>query len=177
LKEKGVPDSFSPAAVLIIMRSILVFGLMMVATPAAAQDALASKPPPQEQHTSGSPAQKPPTNGKPHEAVNPEQLGVSLDRIRLKFQRTGLFEPVFDPDKLKLSTYIDVVGKAPPLRLFGPEANVKSELTSRAVPFGGPTHRDMLQVMTPQEFRTPAMDMTALLEWLAKQFGKDTKEE
>jgi hypothetical protein len=158
------------------MRSILVFGLMMLATPAAAQEPSPPKPPPEDRRTSDSPPETPQTSGKPQEAVNPEQLGVSLDRIRLKFQRTGLFEPVFDRDKLKLSTYIDVVGKAPPLRLFGPEANVKSELTSRAVPFGGPTHRDMLQVMTPQEFRTPAMDMTALLEWLAKQFNKDKEE-
>jgi hypothetical protein len=149
------------------MRIILALGFVALAAPAVAQDAPAPKAPPAQERSA--PAQ-------PSPSVNPEQLGVSLDRIRLRFQRTGLFEPVFDSDRLKLSTYVDVVGKAPPLRLFGPEANLKNELTSRAVPFGGPTHRDMLQVMTPQEFRTPAMDMTALIEWLSRQFDKKKEE-
>jgi hypothetical protein len=160
------------------MRIILVLGLIVLAAPVVAQDTPAPKAsPPSQQRSTDSPPEKRSTDAAPQESVNPDQLGVSLDRIRLRFQRTGLFEPVFDSYKLKLSTYVDVVGKAPPLRLFGPDANVKNELTSRAVPFGGPTHRDMLQVMTPQEFRTPAMDMTALIEWLSKQFDKDKKEE
>jgi len=160
------------------MRIILVLGLIALAAPVVAQDAPAPKaPPPPQQRSTDTPPEKRSTDPAPQGSVNPDQLGVSLDRIRLRFQRTGLFEPVFDSYKLKLSTYVDVVGKAPPLRLFGPDANVKNELTSRAVPFGGPTHRDMLQVMTPQEFRTPAMDMTALIEWLSRQFDKDKKEE
>lgn len=159
------------------MRIILVLVLIALAAPVVAQDAPAPKaPPPPQQRSTDTPPEKRSTDAAPQGSVNPDQLGVSLDRIRLRFQRTGLFEPVFDSYKLKLSTYVDVVGKAPPLRLFGPDANVKNELTSRAVPFGGPTHRDMLQVMTPQEFRTPAMDMTALFEWLSRQF-KDKKEE
>jgi hypothetical protein len=160
------------------MRIILVLGLIALAAPVVAQDAPAPKaPPPPQQRSTDTPPEKRSTDPAPQGSVNPDQLGVSLDRIRLRFQRTGLFEPVFDSYKLKLSTYVDVVGKAPPLRLFGPDANVKNELTSRAVPFGGPTHRDMLQVITPQEFRTPAMDMTALIEWLSRQFDKDKKEE
>lgn len=160
------------------MRIILVLGLIAFAAPVVAQDAPAPKaPPPPQQRSTDTPPEKRSTDPAPQGSVNPDQLGVSLDRIRLRFQRTGLFEPVFDSYKLKLSTYVDVVGKAPPLRLFGPDANLKNELTSRAVPFGGPTHRDMLQVMTPQEFRTPAMDMTALIEWLSRQFDKDKKEE
>lgn len=159
------------------MRIILVLVLIALAAPVVAQDAPSPKaPPPPQQRSTDTPPEKRSTDAAPQGSVNPDQLGVSLDRIRLRFQRTGLFEPVFDSYKLKLSTYVDVVGKAPPLRLFGPDANVKNELTSRAVPFGGPTHRDMLQVMTPQEFRTPAMDMTALFEWLSRQF-KDKKEE
>jgi hypothetical protein len=160
------------------MRIILVLGLIALAAPVVAQDAPAPKaPPPPQQRSTDTPPEKRSTDSAPQGSVNPDQLGVSLDRIRLRFQRTGLFEPVFDSYKLKLSTYVDVVGKAPPLRLFGPDANLKNELTSRAVPFGGPTHRDMMQVMTPQEFRTPAMDMTALIEWLSRQFDKDKKEE
>jgi hypothetical protein len=151
------------------MRIILALSFIVFAAPAVAQEAQVPKAPP--------PAPERSAVAPPPQSVNPDQLGVSLDRIRIRFQRTGLLEPVFDADKLKLATYVDVVGKAPPLRLFGPDANLKKELTSRAVPFGGPTHRDMLQVMTPQEFRTPAMDITALIEWLSRQFDKEKKEE
>ena len=107
------------------------------------------------------------------EAVNPDQLGVSIDRIRLRFSRESLFDNVFDPTKLKLTAYVDVVGKAPTIRLFGLDARaVKEQLTSRAVPFGAPTHQDIIQLVTPIEFRTPPMDLTALINWLSQQFQK-----
>lgn len=159
------------------MRILLVLVILTFAVPALAQDSAEQKATPQKPRSTDAQAEKRQTDTTPQGSVNADQLGVSLDRIRLKFQRSALFEPVFDPDKLRLSTRVDVVGKAPPLRLFGPDANVKNELTSRAVPFGAPTHRDMLQVMTPQEFRTPAMDMMALFQWLSKQLDKDAKEE
>lgn len=104
------------------------------------------------------------------QTVNADQLGVSIDRIRLRFKRAPLFGNVFDPEKLKLTAYVDVVAKAPEIKLFGP--NAKEELTSRAVPFGAPTHRDMLAIMTPIEFRTSPMDLTALIKWLADQLEK-----
>ena len=107
------------------------------------------------------------------EPVNPDQLGVSIDRIRLRFSRESLFDNVFDPTKLKLTAYVDVVGKAPTIRLFGLDARaVKEQLTSRAVPFGAPTHQDIIQLVTPIEFRTPPMDLTALINWLSQQFQK-----
>jgi hypothetical protein len=102
--------------------------------------------------------------------VNPDDLGVSIDRIRLKFRRESLFDDVFDPQRLKMTTYVDVVAKGPEIRLFGP--NAKEELTSHAVPFGAPTHRDMLAIMTPQEFRAYPMDLTALTRWLAEQIER-----
>lgn len=105
--------------------------------------------------------------------VDAEELGVSVDRIRLRFRRNQPLGDVFDPDRLKLSAYVDVVAKAPPLQLFGPDP--KKELTSGAVPFGGPTHRDMLNIMTPQEFRTPPADLTALINWLAERLAKQSE--
>lgn len=102
--------------------------------------------------------------------VDAEELGVSVDRIRLRFRRNQPLGDVFDPDRLKLATYVEVVAKAPPIQLFGPDP--KKELTSGAVPFGGPTHRDMLNIMTPQEFRTPPADLTALINWLAERLAK-----
>lgn len=111
---------------------------------------------------------------KPAEqAVNPDELGVSIDRIRLRFRRNSFFNSAFDPNKLKLTAYVDVVAKAPEIKLFGADPRtVKEQLTSQAVPFGAPTHRDVVQMLTPPEFRTPPMDLTALINWLAEQFQK-----
>jgi hypothetical protein len=33
-------------------------------------------------------------------------------------------------------------------------------------PFSAPTHQDMLNIVTPQEFRSPVMDFSNLLRWL-----------
>jgi hypothetical protein len=115
------------------------------------------------------PSERPQAN-----TVNADGLGVSVDRIRLGFLRAEMFGDTFDAERLKLSTYVDVVAKAPPIQLFGPDA--KRELTSHAVPFGPPTHRDMMALVTPQEFRTPPMDMFALMTWLADRFDKKRDE-
>jgi len=104
-------------------------------------------------------------------AVNPDELGVSIDRIRLRFRRNSLFQNVFDPSRLRITAYVDVVARAPEIRLFGSDPrSVKEQLTSRAVPFGAPTHQDILQMWTPPEFRTPPMDLTAIMTWLTRQF-------
>lgn len=138
---------------------VLCFAVV-VASAASAQE------PPNEPQTD--PAVTPPPR-----AVDPDQLGVSIDRIRLRFSRQSLFGNVFDPTKLKLSAYVDVVGKAPAIRLFGSDPRiVKEQLTSRAVPFGAPTHQDIIRLVTPPEFRTPPMDLTALINWLSQQFQK-----
>ena len=82
-------------------------------------------------------------------------------------------EVLKDPGKLKLTAYVDVVAKAPEIKLFGADPRtVKAQLTSRAVPFGAPTHRDIIQMVTPPEFRTPPMDLTALINWLAQELRK-----
>ena len=43
---------------------------------------------------------------------------------------------------------------------------------SGPVPYGAPTHRDMLNEMTPVEFRAPVMDFNALLRWLTDKASK-----
>jgi hypothetical protein len=34
------------------------------------------------------------------------------------------------------------------------------------VPYGAPTHREIVNHITPQEFRAPAADFSALIRWL-----------
>ena len=58
--------------------------------------------------------------------------------------------------------------EAPPLVLFDRDDN----LVHGPVPYGGPTHREMLEQMTPKEFRAPAADFSALMRWLAERAAK-----
>lgn len=95
-------------------------------------------------------------------AVDVSKLPIDLDRIQRELRESTARE---EREGLNLRYFIDVYGQAPPLVLFGPEDN----LVHGPVPYGGPTHQDMLEQMTPKEFRAPAADFSALLRWLAER--------
>ena len=109
-------------------------------------------------------AQTPPVDDKAP-AVDVHKLPVDLDRIQRQLQQASSRE---EADGLQLRYFIDVYAQAPPLVVFGPDAN----LSSGPVPYGGPTHRDMLEQMTPQEYRAPAADLSALFRWFAERARK-----
>ena len=109
-------------------------------------------------------AQTPPVDDKAPQ-VDVNKLPVDLDRIQRQLQQAASRE---EADGLQLRYFIDVYAQAPPLVVFGPDAN----LSSGPVPYGGPTHRDMLEQMTPQEYRAPAADLSALFRWFAERARK-----
>jgi hypothetical protein len=76
---------------------------------------------------------------------------LSLERVKRRV--TTL--PRSPAGDLRLDYYIEVVGSAPVLNLFDP-----AELTSSGVPYGGMTHGEMLGLVTPQAFRSPAMNLS-----------------
>src|SRR5687768_11802503 len=98
--------------------------------------------------------------------VDVSRLPISLSNIEKKFRQTTIRE---ERDGLNLRYFIDVYAKAPNIVLFTKEDN----LLTGPVPYGGPTHREMLDMITPQEHRAPAADMGALFRWLSGK--KDTK--
>ncbi|MCU0255241.1 MAG: hypothetical protein MUF60_00710 [Vicinamibacterales bacterium] len=73
---------------------------------------------------------------------------------------------------LKLEYYVEVQGLMPPLPLFRP-----GELTTGPVPFGAPTHRDMMDHVTPEAFKSGTvpisslaiMGIVKLLQWEAQR--------
>jgi hypothetical protein len=79
-------------------------------------------------------------------AIDVSRLPVDLRRIERQFRRTTIRE---ERDGLNLRYFVDVYATAPPIVLFTPQDN----LLSGPVPYGAPTHYDMLEMMTPQEFR------------------------
>lgn len=99
------------------------------------------------------------------ENIDVSRLPINLDRIHRELRKSAIRE---EREGLNLRYFVDVYGQAPSLVLFGPEAN----LATGPVPYGGPTHKDMLEQMTPKEFRAPAADFSALLRWLAERAKK-----
>lgn len=100
-------------------------------------------------------------------AVDVSRLPVSLDRIRRGLQRATVRE---ERDGLSLRYFVEVWGQAPPLQLLDPRFD---NLMHGPVPYGGPTHQEILNLITPREYRAPAADFGALLRWLAGRSDED----
>jgi hypothetical protein len=82
--------------------------------------------------------------------VDVSRLPIDLRRIERNFRQTTIRE---ERDGLNLRYFVDVFAKAPPIVIIRPEDNV----LYGPAPYGAPSHRDMLQMMTPREFRASGM--------------------
>lgn len=92
-------------------------------------------------------------------SVNVQRLPVDLARIQRALRQSAERE---ERSGLNIRYTIDVYGTAPRIDILDP----KTDNLRGPAPYGGPTHQQMLDVMTPQEFRAPAADFSALLRWL-----------
>ena len=90
------------------------------------------------------------------------KFSVNLERLKRKLATL----PAADEDRtsLRLSFYLSVYARAPRINpLLG------FDLQSGPVPFGGPTHADMRELWTPEEFSAPVADLGSVLGWLLKR--------
>ena len=69
---------------------------------------------------------------------------------------------------MKIRYTVDVYGEAPRIDFFTKDDN----LQTGPVPYGAPTHREIVNQATPIEFRAPVMDFSALLRWLSDKADK-----
>ena len=103
------------------------------------------------------------------ETVDVSRLPLNLERIQRELRQSAIRE---EREGLNLRYVVEVYGQAPPFVLFGPEDN----LVHGPVPYGAPTHRDMIAHVTPKEFRTTGAgagaDVGALFRWLAEKAKK-----
>jgi len=131
------------------MRTIgIVFsGWLMVAAGLSAQTAQPAPAP-----------STPPSGGDQH-------YGLNLSRIQRGLQRSAERQ---DYDGLNLRYYVNVYAPAPSIQLYTKQDNLAFGLA----PYGGPTHREMMDLMTPQEFRAPAADFSGIARWLANRNKK-----
>jgi hypothetical protein len=125
----------------------------------------------------GVPAQDQPPAQAPPQAPSlptPEQveaaqreLPVSVERIRRKLAQ----QPATKTGGLRLDYYVDVYGRYSKIDLF-----TDIDTTSGAVQYGSPTHSEFLNLVTPQEFKSPPADLMtptiALMKWLAEKARK-----
>ena len=86
------------------------------------------------------------------------ELPVSFDRIQRRM--AALEEREDGRDLLNLSYYIDVYARAPALGLLR-----NFDLDSETVSYGSPTHTEMLEAVTPREWRPRAISTGNLFRW------------
>jgi hypothetical protein len=95
------------------------------------------------------------------------ELPVSIERIRRKLAQA----PRATGGGLRLEYYVEVYGKSPRIDLF-----TDFDPAVGPVQYGSPTHREFLDLVTPEEFRSPAGDLLtpamALMKWLVERGKK-----
>ena len=114
-------------------------------------------------------AQQPSTTPPPvPSAIDASKLPLNLTRLQIQLQAAIERErrdEIAGVPRLRFN--IDVLGTAPRIRLF----TVEDNLLHGPVPYGAPTHADMINLATPQEFRAPAMDFSNLMRWIQSKVG------
>lgn len=99
--------------------------------------------------------------------VDVSRLPLNLQRLEREL-RLATSREERDADGLNIRYIIQIYGQAPPLVVFTKEDN----LVFGPVPYGAPTHREIIEHITPKEYRAPAADFSALLRWLAERSKK-----
>ena len=78
--------------------------------------------------------------------IDVSRLPIDLQRIQRRFREGQIRE---ERSGLNLRYFVDVFARAPEIKLFTKEDNLEY---GRA-PYGGPTHADIMEVITPREYR------------------------
>jgi len=97
--------------------------------------------------------------------VDVKRLPLDLTKVTRQLRQTAGTEM---HNSLHIRYSIDVYGQAPRIELFTKQDN----LATGPVPYGAPTHRDMINQVTPIEYRAPIMDFSALVRWLTDRANK-----
>ena len=98
-------------------------------------------------------------------SVDVTRLPIDLTKVTRQLRQTAGTE---SHNGLHIRYSIDVYGQAPRIELFTKQDN----LATGPVPYGAPTHRDMIDQVTPIEYRAPIMDFSALVRWLTDRANK-----
>lgn len=146
------------------MRVIAVLLVAAVALPASGRAQTPAAPPSTDDPSRPRTAQTSPP-------VDSSRLGVSFDRIKRELAQSQAEDEQVRDGAVKLSFSVQVIGQAPKIDLL------QGFSLNGPLSYGGPTHREMLDVVTPQAYRAPVMPISALTYWAAQKLWQKTKKE
>jgi len=113
-------------------------------------------------------SERPAQPSVPAASVDVSRMGVSLERIRRELRQEQL-EEQRNGEVLKLSFTIEVYGEAPRIDLL------KDFPLIGPVPYGAPTHQEIVDFLTPKEYRSPVIPFSAIASWAAQKLSERSK--
>jgi len=117
----------------------------------------------------GEPSAPPPPASDPQ--IDATKLGVSLERIQKGLRITEARDRQRQAgDALRLEFQVQVYGMAPKIDVLK-----GVDLSNSPVPGTAPTHREVIDFVTPQIYRTPGLPISTLVEWAVAQAAQKSK--
>ena len=98
-------------------------------------------------------------------SVDVTRLPIDLAKVTRELRQSAATE---SHNGLHIRYTVDVYGQAPRLELFTKQDNIGSG----PVPYGAPSHQEMINHVTPQEYRAPYADIGNLIRWLSDKAKK-----
>ena len=92
-------------------------------------------------------------------SVDVKRLPIDLAKVTRELRQSAATE---SRTGLNIRYRVDVYGQAPRIEIFTKEDNI----ASGPVPYGAPSHQEMINHVTPQEYRAPYADIGNLIRWL-----------
>lgn len=87
-----------------------------------------------------------------------DELPVSRDRIKRQLDRLPPTQQ--ERSLLRLNYYIDVYGRSPRINIVR-----GFDVYNGPVPYGSPTHGEMLEAMSSREHRPPVVNLNGVIGW------------
>ena len=98
-------------------------------------------------------------------SVDVKRLPIDLAKVTRELRQSTATE---NRTGLNIRYRVDVYGQAPRIELFTKQDN----LAYGPVPYGAPSHQEMINHVTPQEYRAPYADIGNLIHWLNEKTKK-----
>jgi hypothetical protein len=98
-------------------------------------------------------------------SVDVKRLPIDLAKVTRELRQSAATE---SHNGLHIRYTVDVYGQAPRIDFFTKQDN----LASGPVPYGAPSHQEMINHVTPQEYRAPYADIGNLIRWLSDKAKK-----
>jgi len=92
-------------------------------------------------------------------SVDVKRLPIDLAKVTRELRQSAATE---SRTGLNIRYRVDVYGQAPRIEIFTKQDN----LATGPVPWGAPSHQEMIDHVTPQEYRAPYADIGNLIRWL-----------